>query len=190
MSLTILDFILEVFASMREVLMPFCIVLGATAVAVLIVGPLCGRTWVNKKSFRWIGALYHLGAGGVIRLGCAWIKLVLLITFLIRFQELDGKDYLMFLIPGLIYALDFGNAKKIPGRLFWLVIELVGLFTASIVSGYIHDMHPEIIFTFIYIAIAIFMGLFGIYIFMGELDELSSVRKAPIEAENNGAEYE
>lgn len=184
----VIDILIEILASMREVLIPFYVVLCVSLIAFIILEPLCRKMWPNNRSFKWLGILYHLKTGGRIRLACCWIKLILLITYLIMFQELDGQKYIMFLIPGLIYAFDLKHSKRIPGRIFWVLIETVGLFTASIVSGYIHDMRPGIVFTFIYIAIAIFLGLFGIYLFIAELDEISSVRESPIGVKNSGTE--
>lgn len=180
----ILNILVDIFASMQELIVPLALTAIISIIVIVILTPLCFKQWVNRKSFRWMGAFFNLDGVQVIRLTCAWIKLVLLIIYLCMFEELSIPKYIIFLIPGIIYVFDFRHPGRIPGRLFWLIIETIGLITANIVCGYIHDMRPGPVFTIIYIAISIFLGLFGVYLFITELGDISESRKTPIGAED------
>ena len=167
----------DALAALRPILIPMAFVVAATIIAIVIVVPMLSRLRMNSRTFGWLSIFYELRGIGCVRLSCIWVKLCLLIIYLFLFDELSLQEYLIFLVPGLIYVLG-GKAKGLFGRLFWFLVELVGLFTANVVCSYILDMRPGMIFTMIYVALSIFLVLFGVYLFMTELNDISEARTA------------
>lgn len=162
-------------AALQPILIPMAFVAAVTIIAIVIVVPMLSRLRMNSRAFGWLSVFYELRGTGCVRLACAWTKLWLLVIFLALFDDLSMQEYILFLVPGLFYVLT-GKAKGIFGRLFWFLVELMGLFTANVVCSYILDMRPGMIFTLIYAALSVFMVLFGIYLFMTELNDISGTR--------------
>ena len=184
------DIAIEALASLKPLLIPLAFVAVATIIAVAVLVPAITKKDVEFSSLGWAGLFYKLGGYGSFRLSLSWVKLLLLLIYLIMFEELSAQEYVLFLFPALLFALDPMYLKAIPGRIFWLVMEVIGLFTSQIVCTYIHDMRPGRIFTLIYIAMAMFLALLGIYVFLCEVAEISEERRAHVKAkqaeEKNG----
>lgn len=133
--------------------------------------------WVNKPQFRRLGIFCELSKLGCLRLACAWIKLLVLAIYIVKFQKLEAVEYLLFIVPGLIYAL-FGDPRHLAGRLLWLILELAGLVSTNLVCGYYFDMRGGAQFIIIYGVMAIFMLLLAGYLFLTEVEDISEGRGA------------
>jgi len=145
--------------------------------------------WINQKRFDWMGIFFELNKKDCVRLACSWQKFVLLLVFLVRFEKLTILSYLLILIPGLIYAVQIKKLHLLPGRLLWLFLELGGLLAANLVCGYFHDMKGGAAVILIYIFMSLFTILFGSYLLLTELGDLSKGRSVRIEEEKQeGAE--
>lgn len=136
--------------------------------------------WVNQKRFRWVGIFFELTKAEAVRLACLWLKLALLIVYLIMFEPLTMTGYLLIVVPGLIHALWPKNIKKIPSRLLWLVVEMIGLISANLVCGFYQDTNAGAAMLVIYIFMSLFIALFGCYLFLTELNEISEGRSVQI----------
>ena len=60
-------------------------------------------------------------------------------------------------------------------------VEFAGLLSCGLICGYIRDMQAGLRYYLIYIAMALFTALFGLYIFLTELDDISNGRSANLE---------
>lgn len=174
---------------------PLLLHMLAVAVPTVLLLPVflhLGRTvWVDQKRFRWLGLFLGLSGWDCLRLACAWIKLLLLISFLAAFRKLGTPHYLMFLVPGVLQCLSVRGALRVPGRLVWFVLELVALLSCNMVCGYIRDVGADTFFYVLYIAMALFSALFGGYLFLTELNEISAGRGTNFEYEwNTGAGHD
>lgn len=163
---------------------------AVTIVAFVILMILSRRVWVNQKRFRWLGIFYGMSGGDSVCFSCAWLRLLLMVLYLIRFQKLLPIHYFCFLLLGVIYALRLKKMLKIPGRLFWVAVEFVGLLTANMICSYIHDMGSSGIMIAIYVFMSIFMTLFGCYLFLTEINGISVERNANIERERKQLQSE
>ncbi len=139
--------------------------------------------WVNQRRFRWIGLFVGLDWWDCLRLACSWIKLLLLISFLTIFRKMNVPHYLLFVIPGALQCFSRRGALRIPGRLLWLALELAALMSCNMVCGYIRDVSADAYLYTIYACIAIFTALFGIYLFLTELNDISEGRSMNFEYE-------
>lgn len=165
-------------------LIPYMLVVALATAGVLPVLLLLGRgVWVDRGRFRWMGLFLGLGRWDCLRLGCAWIKLLVLLSFLVSFQKLGMAQYLLFLVPGLVQCLSGRELPRIPGRLVWLGLELVALLSCNMVCGYIRDVNAGTLYYVIYIFMALFAALFGVYLFLTELNDISAGRSTDLEYE-------
>lgn len=151
-----------------------CVVATAVALAVLYFR---GRNaWVDQGRFSMASLFFGLDGWGTVSISCAWLKLIFLIVYLVSFQKLVLIQYLMILIPGLVMMVCTRTWGKAMSSLLWLVMELAGLVCASLVCGYIREMAAGIGFVLVYVAIALFLALFGIYLFLTDLGNISQER--------------
>ena len=166
---------------------PLLLHMLAVAVPTILLLPVLlflGRSvWVNQRRFRWLGLFLGLSGWDCLRLACAWIKLLLLISFLAAFQKLDASRCLLFLVPGVVGCLSVRGALRVPGRLMWFALEFVALLSCNMVCGYIRDVSAETFLYVLYICMALFSVLFGGYLFLTELNDISAGRGTNFEYE-------
>ena len=175
------EFLVHVMAKMQP-LLPYMLVVVAATGAVLPALLLLSRgLWVDLKRFRFLGLFFSLNTGECICLACAWTKLIILLSILIAFQKPDAPRYLLFLAPAVLYAVWPRRITHLPGRVLWQALESAALISCGLICGYIHDMQAGLRYRAIYAAMALFTALFGIYLFLVELDDISAGRKADLE---------
>lgn len=166
---------------------PLLLYMLAVAVPTILLLPaflrLGRNVWMDQKRFRWFGLFLGLSGWDCLRLACSWIKLLLLVSFLLAFRKLGAPQYLLFLVPGVLQCLSARGALRVPGRLVWLALEFVALLSCNMVCGYIRDVTAEALFYVLYICMALFSALFGGYLFLTELNDISAGRGANFEYE-------
>ena len=175
------ELVVRVLAQVQP-LLPYMLIVTAMTTAALAALLLASRgLWVDQRRFQWLGLFFSLSTGDCVRLACAWVKLLMLLSLLAGFQKLEIAKYLLFLVPGVVYALWPRRLARLPGRLAWLSVEFAGLLSCGLICGYIRDMQAGLRYYLIYIAMALFTALFGLYIFLTELDDISNGRSANLE---------
>ncbi len=177
------ELMLRVFDQVRPLLPYMIAVIAATAAVLPVLLWLARGVWVSDERFRWMGMFFGMKKPDCVRLACAWIKLVLLISLLAAFKPMEIAHYLLFIIPGVVYALSTRELIRIPGRLIWVGLELVALLCCNLICGYIHDVDAGTGFTVVYVLMSILAALFGIYLFLTELNDISAGRSTDIENE-------
>jgi hypothetical protein len=156
--------------------LPVYITAGATLAAAAVLIPLCRHTWLDKASFSWLGILYRQKPAGYLRAACAWVKLLMLIILLASYRVLGLADYLLLLLPGLLYAALSKSPAAFIRKFTWIALETAGLLSANILCGYIIEMRPGTGFMLIYVLLSVFIGVFGVYVFLRELHAVSTER--------------
>lgn len=175
--MTVSEFLLRIYYAVRP-LVPYMLIAAAATLAVLALLLAVSRNyWVDRRSFRWLGVFYGLDRAGSLRLACAWLKLLMLVFYLVSFQKLEVIHYLAFLLTGLFCALDPRGILQIPGNLLSLLMEAVGLLTANLICGYVRDMEAGWGYVVVYILVSAFVTLYGVYLFLTELNSISSERR-------------
>jgi hypothetical protein len=174
------EFVQRVFTVILPLSRYVYIVAATLAVACIIVIPLCRRTWLNKPSFSWLGVFYYQTSVGYLRLTCAWLKLVLLIALLFQRRPLEAAEYMLLLIPGVLYSLLSRNVATVINKLLWVAIGAVSVFVANTISSYITEMDPGVEFTIIYILFSVYAGVFALYLFLRDLHAISGERRRSI----------
>ncbi len=168
--------------SQLEPLVPGVITVVVATVAAMLYLYLVGRfAWLKNNHFSLASIFFGLDTVGVIHISCAWLKLIFPIVYIVSFQKLVLIQYLMILVPGIVLIFLAGSVGKAVGSLFNLVLEMGGIVSASLICGYIREMHAGIGFKLVYGAIGIFMVLFVVYLFLQDLERISMSRK--VEAE-------
>lgn len=174
--MSIKEFLLRVFYELKPILPELLAAVILTVLILPVLTMLCKSTWVCDRGFR-IGSLFFgLTKREILRLSCAWLKLIFLLTFIISFKKMNLLGYWIFLFPSLLAALyGEGYAKKLGG-LLWTALQTAGLLSANLICGYILDMDGSIGFLVVYVAMGMFLFLLGIYLFLLELDGISGAR--------------
>lgn len=175
--MTFSEFLIRLVAVIKPALPAAIAVLALSLAMIIFLAIRAKGLWVNMPQFRTLGIFYELPKLGCLRLSCSWVKFLILVIYLLIFRKAQAAEYLLFLIPGLIYAL-CGNPIGVGGRLLWLVLEFAGLLSAKLVCGYYYDMHGGTGFIVIYYVMALFMILFGCYLFLTEVEDISEGRGA------------
>lgn len=178
--MTAQEILLRILAQVQPLLPYLIFVTAATLLVLPLVLALSKNVWVDQERFRWVSIFFGLRLSDSLRLACGWIKLLVLVAYLVGFQKLGVLHYLLILVPGLIYALSPHSLLQIPSRIFWLALELVGLVSSNLVCGYIRDMSAGVGFWVVYIMMAVFTALFGGYLFFMELNDISAGRSADV----------
>lgn len=175
------DNLTRVLILMASLARPVYIIVGATLVASAILLPLCRRTWLNKPSFSWLGIFCYQSPAGCVRIACAWTKLLVLLVLLAENRVLGLAEYLMLILPGLLYAALSKSPAAFAGKFMWTALETTGLLAVNILCGYIVEMKPDFGYVVIYALLSVFMGIFGIYLFLRELHAISMERRRGID---------
>lgn len=174
MSMT--EFAMRIFFELRPMLPEFAAVVVLTVLVLPPLTLLCNRTWVSDRGFC-IGSLFFgLTGTEILRLSCAWLRLIFLLVFIISFKKMNLLGYWIFLLPSLIAALCGETYPKKLNGLLWTALQTAGLLSANLICGYILDMDGSIGFLIVYIAMGLFLSLLGIYLFLLELDGISLAR--------------
>lgn len=168
--------LLHILAQLHPLVLPVAAVALLTLLAAGVLWLLCRRAWVSDKPFRLLGLFFGLTGRGILRLACAWVKLLSVGVYVAAFQGLEPLHYSMVLLPGLICAL----ADRPSGwaeQLFWLSLQSGGLVAVNLLCRFIRNMNGGSIYVLIYTAMGIFLCLFSVYLFLNELTTISRHRK-------------
>lgn len=178
--MTIQEFLLRMLIFVQPSIPAVLAVLLVTMVVAAVLLVRVRGLWADQKRFRWLGIFYELGTRDRLCLACSWLRLMFLLVLLVQFKKLDALSFLLFLVPALVCVLTTGKGKKIPSKLLWLAAEMVALLSSNLVCGFYHDMQGGIGFVSIYVLMALFTSLFGIYLFLMDLSDISEGRSAGI----------
>ncbi len=175
------EFLMRVLLGLSPMLPALVTAVVITLLASVILTVICRRTWVYDKGFPISGLFFGLTGRGSLRLACAWLKLIFLVTFIVGFKKLNILGYGMFGLTGVIEALCAPAFIRKLGGMFWLVLQTAGLLSVNLICGYILDMDGGWIFYLVYGAMGLFLTLFGIYLFLLEVNDISDGRHADAE---------
>lgn len=175
------EFLMRVLLGLSPMLPALVTSAVMTLLAAAVLTRVCRHTWMGDKGFSISGLFFGLTGRGCLRLACAWLKLIFLVTFIAAFKKLTILGYGMFLLTGVMEAL-FAQTfiRKLSG-MFWLVLQIAGLLSVNLICGYILDMYGGWIFYLIYGAMGLFLTLFGIYLFLLEVSDISDGRHVDAE---------
>lgn len=178
--MTVREFLLRMLVAVQPVLPSVLAVLLITIAAAAVLLVQAKNLWINQKQFRWLGIFYELSAGDRVCLACSWLRLMLLLALLVQFRKLDVIGCVLFLVPALLCVLTTKKLKKIPSKLLWLAAEIVALLSSNLVCGFYHDVQAYAGYIAIYVFMALFTALLGIYLFLMDLSDISEGRSAHI----------
>lgn len=178
--MTVREFLLRMLVAVQPVLPVALAVLAVTLAAAAGILVRAEGLWVDQKRFRWLGVFYALDGGDRVRLACAWLKLALLPGLLARFQRPDAVGGMVFLLPALLGVLMTKERGKLPGNLLWLAVETAALVSCGLVCGFYREVHSGAGVIVLYVLMALFTALLGVYLFLVELSDISRGRRAHI----------
>lgn len=164
-------------ASRLKVMLPAAIAAGVLTLGLLaVLSVLTSRTWIQNKGFTAAGFFFGLNAKGRLQVSCAWLKLVFTLVFLASFQKMEVIHYMMLVIPGLLLVFTM-TRMQILSSLMWLVLQIGGILSSNTVCGYIKDVYAGVTLVLVYIAMALFVAIFAVYMFLTEIDVISERRR-------------
>lgn len=171
-----IELILRVLAQLRPALPALITAIVLTLAASIGLAAYVHGVWVQEKRFSLGGLFFGLDRTDAVRLSCAWLRLIFLLVFLICFQKLELLHYEMLLIPSILFSVTEKKLMRAGTNLLWAMLDLLGLLSANLVCGYVLDMNGGMGFVLLYVAMALFLALFNIYLFLNELDYISDQR--------------
>lgn len=163
-------------------LLPYMFIVSFATIAVLLaLLMLCRGLWVSQKRFRVLGLFYDMNMRESVTLACAWIKLLLLLSYLIGFRQLRVEHYLLFLLSGLLCVVLTRRILRMPLRLLWFALECGALLSCNMICSYIQTVYAGKWYLIAYIIMSIVTALFGVYLFLAEADAISGGRRPNLE---------
>lgn len=179
--MSIIELLLRTLSQLKDLLPGLLAGAALTVVALAILLACQKNTWVQNRRFWLVSLFFGLDGRRSLWLACAWLKLIFLIVFVAGFQKLTTLHYWMFLVPGFLAVLcEKGFVGKL-GSLFWLLLQTVGLLSVNLICGFIRDMAGGIGFRLLYGVMGLFLVLFSIYLFLGEVKAISTQREVNAE---------
>lgn len=183
--MTFSDSVLMVLAQMESLLSCLYAVVAATLVVFLPLGILGRRTWVNRKTFTWVCLFFDMTPFDMARLSCSWVRMIVVITFMCSFQSLDLIQYMLFVLCALVHIVLSKGLFSAVTKLLWSLLQLIGLFSASMICGYLALLEAPVHYWFAYGLLCAFMILFSLYLFIIEINTVSLGRSANIGTKAN-----
>ena len=151
---------------------------GVTVLAMVATYLMAIDTWFDQKRFRVTGIFYGLNGYDCYRLAVSWVRLLLTVFFIAAFHPLEDVSLIAYLMVGVLYILDVRKPKRILKNLFWMVLITAGLLAANLVCGYIGTLVTKDVIAYaVYVFMGVFMALFAFYLFMQELEDISTDRR-------------
>lgn len=175
------ELLLRVLLELRPMLPGTAAVVAASLLVLPTLLVCCKTAWVNDPRFRVAGLFFGLTGRDACFLSCAWIKLIVMLVFIVGFQKLVLVQYGMVLLPGILAAICARSGGQKTGTLLWLVLQMAGLLAVNLICGYIKDMAGGAIFVVLYVIMGLFLAMFSVYLFLVELNALSSGREVTAE---------
>lgn len=176
--------LLHLVSNMESLVPAMIFCAGVSLFVTLILYFMAGDVWFDQLRFRILGVFFGLGSYDCYRLALSWVRLLLTIYYVVSFRELDTIAVVAYLMIGLLYVLDIRKPKRILKNAIWMAIVSAGLFAVNLVCGYIHTLFVvDWKAWVIYVFMGIFMCLFAFYLFIQELEDISSDRKLDPEKE-------
>ena len=180
----ILNYITQVLSFLEPIVPGIIIAVIITSAVMVFLLSLSGRLWINQKRFNVLGVFYGLGGYNTIRLSCVWIKLILVIVYIVSFRELTTLHFFVFILISLISAIDIRAPRKILKNIIWILIELAGLLAVNMVCAYMRSFsYISVQLWTVYISFGILMILLEIYLFLNSVETISTERKINIDKE-------
>jgi len=176
--MTLQELLLRMLVPLQPVIPILLAVLGISMAVCMLLAVESSGLWVNSRHFRWLGVLFGLNRWECVRLGCSWLKLLFTLVSLLFFSRPSAVIYIFVLVSGLLYTLDGKAPHRFMGRLLWLALEMAGLVATNLICGFYRDMNGGMWFLLIYVVMALFMMLFGLYLFLTEIGDISEGRSA------------
>ncbi len=174
--MTLREFLVRMLVFIQPLLPVALTALGLTTVAILVLAVVSPKMNVEQKRFRWLGLFFNLSILDCVRVACSWLKLVLILVYLVAFKSLTAADVVLILIPSVFGAIRFHSIRNTIGNILWLVVEFAALISTNLVCGFIHTFNSGVSMMVVYICMAVFTVLLAIYLFLTELGEISERR--------------
>lgn len=175
------EYLLRILIALQPMVPSMVAVVLVTCFVLPVALYLAKGLWVDQVNFTWFGIFYGLQWKDCVRLSSCWIKMIVMIVFVVQFQKLTLIHYVCFLAVGVLYALDFKAPLRTVGHLFWVAVEVIAVATVNIICGYILDVNAGLVFILMYVLLGMFVALFAVYSFITEVNEISSGRRANLE---------
>lgn len=167
-------------------LVPYvAIILVLSLIAFVFIAPKCGKIWMNDKGFGYMSLFFNMNIFLAIKLSCAWIKLLLVILFIVGFTSLDVMHFIFLLVPCILMLFINNQMMDIFNHIVNVGIQYIGVIALNILCSYIIQFQFEIIYLAAYLFISILVILYSIYVFILEVDAISLGRRTIINDEKH-----
>ena len=114
---------------------------------------------MNPEGMGLFNIFFCLDTAGSVTMAASFVKLVMVIVFLVDFSELSVLQYTVFLFTGIVASLQLSMPKHIPANLFWLLLELIGMYALKLICGYYKEVSGELLLVILYIVMSLLVLL-------------------------------
>ena len=170
----------EIFYRLQEGLRPLAVYLipitAITLAAAFILSFFTRKLWVGDRNWKRLGIFFSLNFKQRISLSCAWLKLVIMLLYLVILRELDTIHYFVLALTAVIMCIFSEPVSAVLEIFFWSFLELWAVFAANLVCSYYLTISSSAVVMAIYIFMSIFVLLLGVYRFIMETDLISESR--------------
>ncbi len=175
--MTISEGLLLISYSIEPVAIIMLVITAVIAISFIAIFFLTRKLGIDSKLFPNLSIFFELSRFQSIKLSCSFIKLLLVIIYLIMFKELQFVHYLFFILPCIISVISKDKIYQILINLFYVAIQGSALLTANLLCTYILTFDMNVSYFVVYLLIATATILCSIYFFIVEIDAISAKRR-------------
>ena len=148
------------------------------------------KIWMNDQGFGYLSIFFNMNFFSAIKLSCVWLKLLLIMMFIIGFQPLGVIHYLFILVPCILMVFISTDLMELINHIINTCIQAAGLVALNILCSYILEFEFEVVYIVAYVFIAILVILYSIYIFISELDAISLGRRTILDEDSKNEQIQ
>ena len=172
-------------------LVPYiAILLVVTIITFWMIAIKGSKIWMNDQGFGYLSIFFNMNFFSAIKLSCVWLKLLLIMMFIIGFQPLGVIHYLFILVPCILMIFISTDLMELINHIINTCIQAAGLVALNILCSYILEFEFEVVYIVAYVFIAILVILYSIYIFISELDAISLGRRTILDEDSKNEQIQ
>lgn len=190
------ELILRVLLELQPLVPLIFIALGVTSLLLLLMLIRYKKFKLGNSKQASVGLFFGLSKFNSLQLALVLLKAIVVLYYAIILKELKFVDYIIILVPCVMYCTFNNNASKILENFFWTIIQVIGLVASKLIYSYAFKEHANVYLKYLYFGIVIIMFIYTIYLFWNDIIYISNQRDVdPLhvfvdkqESENNDEE--
>lgn len=169
----ILDYLLQQLIALQGYII-FCVVSGIVLLFIWLL--LCTRAGFKNRRMDVLGLLFGMSTRDRMCICALWLRLIFVVWCVVFKVALQPIHYIVLGMLFLWTAILLLDILYMLGSVVAALITGVALTVCGLLTEYNQQIKFEVIVETVYWLLGIFVVLYAIYLFIGELSKISSKR--------------